>query len=149
MVTVYDKFGVLVAVLVSVGVNVGVEVNNTFGVCVAVFVTDGVITIEPVGVSVINRSPLFAAAVAIIGSVYDPNGIITGVFVAVLVKVAVPVAVAVADAVGVSLAKRNPWLAAAVATAGSTLDPKGIVTAVFVAVGEIVNVGVSLAKRRP
>jgi hypothetical protein len=42
-----------------------------------------------------------------------------------------------------------PWLAAAVATAGSTPDPKGIVNAVFVTVGEIVGVGVSLAKRSP
>lgn len=94
--------------MVNDGVRVGVAVNNTFGVCVAVLVNDGVVTIEPVGVSVINRNPLLAAAVAIIGSVYDPNGIITGVLVAVPVAVAVPVVVAVADAVGVSLAKRNP-----------------------------------------
>lgn len=136
-------------VLVNDGVSVGVAVNDALGVLVAVFVNDGVTTINPVGVSVIKRNPWLAAAVATAGSVYDPKGIITGVFVAVPVEVAVPVVVAVADGVGVSLAKRNPWLAAAVATAGSTPDPKGIVNAVFVTVGEIVGVGVSLAKRSP
>lgn len=71
-------------------------------------VGDGVATIDPVGVSVMNRNPLLAAAVAIIGSVYDPNGIVTAVLVAVPVTVAVPVVVAVIEAVGVSLAKRKP-----------------------------------------
>jgi hypothetical protein len=95
-----------VKVAVILGVNEAVRVRDAVDVTVPV--VDGVSTIELVGVSVMKRNPLLAAAVAITGSVNDPNGIITGVFVGVPVFVAVPVVVAVIDAVGVSLANRIP-----------------------------------------
>lgn len=77
------------------------------------------------------------------GSVFEPNGTTTAVFVAVAVGVAVSVAVGVVDAVAVSVIKRMPLAAAAVATDVSTIEPNGITTAVLVAVPVIV------AKRTP
>lgn len=115
---------VLVGVPVMVGVSLAVSVRVMVGVSVCVGVCDDV------GVCVSKRMPLPATAVVNVGSVTEPYGNESAVFVwvAVCVGVAVfvPVVVAVAVVVGVVVYNVTPFPAAIVAKLGSTTVPWGI-----------------------
>lgn len=96
--------------------------GTTNGVLVAVVDAGTVCVGKPVavmlGVSVTNRKPLAAAAVATALSMVEPLGSDTGVLVAVRVM----------------LAKRTPCWANVVATAGSSTSFSWMMSGVFVAV---------------